>query len=297
MGTKEDFIKQELAKSGFDLEDNVASVFRKLKNFEVEPSYNFTDWQTGDVRELDLRVTYEVTTAPIKIEYVLLIECKKLPGNAWAFIKSTGDSIISKNSISVWDNIGTLGRQNHLVDIVKPITKVNSIIADTFSSRYKEIITDKDKSNKREENILTCTTKLAKAIYFEQRMQETNNSLVASLKKDIDYVKIYYPIVVFEGEMYEATMLPNLTVRPISSVHLDSFSIQNKQELSTTIDFVKLQHLKSFLQKGMLIEASQIRENEKNNRNAYLKQIRKIKQKTKLNKSLEQLIGFVPRII
>ena len=174
---------------------------------------------------------------------------------------------------------------------------MNSIIADTFSSRYKEIITDKDKSNKREENILTCTTKLAKAIYFEQRMQETNNSLVASLKKDIDYVKIYYPIVVFEGEMYEATMLPNLTVRPISSVHLDSFSIQNKQELSTTIDFVKLQHLKSFLQKGMLIEASQIRENEKNNRNAYLKQIRKIKQKTKLNKSLEQLIGFVPRII
>jgi len=263
MGTKEDFIKQEIEKSGFDLEDKVASVFRELKYFDVEQSYTFTDWQTGDVRELDLRVTYKVTAAPIEIEYVLLVECKKLPGNAWAFVRSTGDSIISKNSLSVWDNYNTLGRQGPLVDILKPVTKINCLTADTFSSRYKEIITDKKKSNKKENNILTCTTKMAKAIYFEQRRQEGTNSVLAVLKQDVDYVRIYYPLVVFEGEMYEAAMLPNPTVRPISSAHLDSFSIQNNQELSMTIDVVKPQNLKSFLQKGLLVEACEIRKKEK----------------------------------
>ena len=51
--------------------------------------------------------------------------------------------------------------------------------------------------------------------------------------------------------------------KAISSAHLNIFSIQNEEEMNTVIDVVKLENLKEFLQKGLLEEINQIRENEK----------------------------------
>ncbi|MGA2386130.1 MAG: hypothetical protein ABSG33_06325 [Candidatus Bathyarchaeia archaeon] len=296
MVTKEDLIKQELSKTGFDFEDEIAAQMKELGDFDVQPNYCFIDWQTGEHLELDLRATYQVTGSPIRIEYVILVECKRIPGNAWSFIKNTGDVATSKNASSIWDNINIIGRQGELVEILKPTTKVNSLVADSHSNRFKEIIVDPETSNKRDDNILNCTTKLAKAIYFEQRMHEKNSSVLATQTDDIDYVKIYYPMVVFEGDIYEATMLPNLTVRQISSVHLDKFSIENKEEIGMTIDIVNSGNLKEFLKSGLLMEAKQIRSKEKKNRQVYIDRIHRIKQKKKLDKTWQQISGVLPKV-
>jgi hypothetical protein len=293
MTSKEDFIKKEIIKTGFALEDKVASIFKELKNFEVEPSYNFTDWQTGEVRELDMRVTYQVTPSPVRIEYVLLIECKSIPGNAWTFIRSSGDYVIFKNALSMWDNIDRIGRQEPAVRILEPIVKVNSAIGDTFAHRYKEIIVDKDQSNKRNDNILSSSIKLAKAIYIEQKMEKRNHRLLM-MKKDVDHIRIYYPMIVFEGEMYEATMLPDVIVRSISSAHLDNFTIQNGEEIDMVIDVMKLEKLKDFIQRGLLVEAKQIKENEEKLRSSYLSLIHKMKLKKRIAQSWELLKDFVP---
>lgn len=296
MVTKEDLIKQELSKTGFDFEDEVAALMKELGDFDVQPNYCFIDWQTGEHLELDLRATYQVTGSPIRIEYVVLIECKRIPGNVWTFIKSTGDAVTSKNASSIWDNINIIGRQGELVEILKPTTKVNSLVADSHSNRFKEIIVDSETSNKRDDNILNCTTKLAKAIYFEQRMHERNSAVLATQMDDTDYVKIFYPMMVFEGDMYEATMLPKLEVKQISSVHLDKFSIENKEELGMTIDIVNYENLKEFLKNGLLIEAKQIATKEKKNRRAYIKRIHRIKEKKKLDKTWQQISGVLPKV-
>jgi hypothetical protein len=296
MVTKEDLIKQELSKTGFDFEDEVAAQMKELGDFDVQPNYCFIDWQTGEHLELDLRATYQVTRSPIRIEYVVLIECKRILGNVWAFIKSTGDVVTSKNASSIWDNIDIIGRQGELVEILKPMTKVNSLVADSHSNRFKEIILDSETSNKRDDNILNCTTKLAKAIYFEQRMHERNSAILATQMDDVDYVKIYYPMMVFEGDMYEATMLPNLEVRHISSVHLDKFSIENKEELGMTIDIVNYEYLRGFLERGLLTEAKQIVTRERKNRRAYVKRIHRIKEKKRLDKTWQQISGVLPKV-
>jgi hypothetical protein len=296
MVTKEDFIKQELSKTGFDLEDRVASLMKELGGFDVQPDYSFIDWQTGEHLELDLRATYTVTRSPIRIEYVLLVECKRIPGNAWAFIKSTGDAVTSKNASSMWDNVDIIGRQEELVEILKPMTKINSLIADSHSNRFKEIIIDAGTSNKRDDNILNCVTKLAKAIYFERRMHEKNNAILATQADDIDYVRIFYPIIVFDGDIYEGTMFPDLTVRRISSVHLDKFSIENKENIGMTIDVVNLESLKQFLKKGLLLEAKEILSIERKKRQEYIKHIHKIKIKRKLSKKLQQIEGEITKV-
>jgi len=289
MASKEDFIKRELEKTGFDFEDRVSTRIKEVGNFDLQTSYDFIDWQTGEPLELDLRATYKVTSSPIRIEYVLLIECERIPGNAWAFIKSTGDAITSKNALSMWDDIDTIGRQQELVEILKPMTKVNAPVADSYSNRFKEIVVDGKISNNRDDNILNCIKRLAKAIYFEQRMHERDSAILSAQVEDIDYVKIYYPVIVFEGDMYEATMLPNLNVRQVSSVHLSKFSIENKQEIHMTIDIVNFENLEQFLKKGLLVEANEILAREKRNRRAYIKRIHKLKQKKKLDKTLQQI--------
>jgi len=294
--SKEDFIKREIEKTGFDFEDKVTSKIKELGNFDVQTSYDFIDWQTGEPLELDVRATYKVTSSPIQIEYVLLIECEKVPGNAWAFIKSTGDAITSKNALSMWDDIDTISRQQELVEILKPMTKVNAPVADSYSNRFKEIVVDSKIPNNRDNNIINCTRKLAKVIYFEKRAHERNNAILATQVEDIDNVKIYYPMIVFDGDIYEATMLPSLKVRQISSVHLNKLSIENKQEIQMTIDVVNFENLQQFLKKGLLVEAREILSREKGNRQAYINRIHKLKQKQRLNKRLQQIEGVYQKV-
>lgn len=296
MTSKEDFIKRELAKTGFDLQDEVTGQLKELGISDVQPSYRFVDWETGAPMEIDLRATYAVTKSPILIEYVLLMECKRSPGNAWAFIKSDGDKVITKNALSMWDNVDAAGRQEELVEILKPMTKVNVLSADSHANRFKEVIIDAEHSDKKEDNILECTNKLVKAIYFEERMHEKKNLYLTTQIEATDHVRIFYPLIVFEGDMYEGTTHPDLTVRPISSVHLDKFSIENKQEIGMTIDVISLGVLKQFLKKGLFVEAKEIASKEKKNRQAYVKRIRWLKERKRLRKTWEQLSGAVNKV-
>lgn len=288
-----DFIRKELRKTGFQLESKVASVFHEMENCEVEPHYYFTDWQTGDSRELDLKITYQITQPPILIECVLLIECKQLPGNAWTFIRGRGDKILFREATSIWDNVGKLGRQEPLVKILKPLFKLNDLRCDTYSHRYKEVILDPEKSNKRVDNIRSSEIKLAKAMYFERKRSQRLGSVLGETRREIDHVRIYCPLIVFEGEMLEATMLPKVDLRPISSAHLRHFSIQKGDEIDMVIDIVKMDDLKEFVRNKFVAEANEVKDKETEFRESYLTLIKRIKLKKRIVSSLERLTRFV----
>jgi len=89
-------------------------------------------------------------------------------------------------------------------------------------------------------------------------------------------------------------MLPDVNVRSISSAHLGNFAIQNGEEIDMVIDVMKLEKLKDFIQRGLLVEAKQIKENEEKFRSSYLSLIHKMKLKKRIAQYLELVKDFVP---
>ena len=276
--SEREFVKRELQKTGYPLEDKVASILSELlENCDIEPNYYYTDWQTEDSRELDLKVTYEVTSRPITIEYIFLIECKRLPGHVWAFIESRQRPFLFKDSVSIWDHIEKIGRQEPVVEILKSLTKLDEIECDIYSHRFKEIILDAKKSNKRGDNIRSATIGLAKAMYYEQKRDNSLNKMLReNIKRESDYIRIYYPLIVFEGKMYGAKMLPDVDPRRISSAHLHHFSLQKGKEMEMIIDVVGSQSLRDFIRDKFLLEVNMIRKKEAKLRNSYLELIKRL---------------------
>ncbi len=51
------FVQKKMRESGFQLEDKVWSIFtNKLPGCEIDQNTHFTDWQSGESRELDLKI-------------------------------------------------------------------------------------------------------------------------------------------------------------------------------------------------------------------------------------------------
>lgn len=278
---KLDFVQKKIRETGFQLEDKVWSVFAdKLKGCDIEPTYYFSDWETSEARELDFRISYQVTELPIMVEYVFLIECKQLPDNYWVFVKSRQRRMAFKNAISIWDNIGRMGRQTNLVKILHPIFKSDDFVCDSYSHRYKELRSGQNKLNKgaktnrREDNIRSSEIKLAKAFYFEKRNALRLNNVERYRREQYDYVRILYPMIVFEGNLLEADMLvdPPL-VRFISSCHLFHFSIQNKKSIYMVIDVVGADNLATFIQNKILPEMEQLNQQWAKFKDSYMAQI------------------------
>ena len=76
-------------------------------------------------------------------------------------------------------------------------------------------------------------------------------------------------------------MFPDLDVKPISSAHLNHFSIQNGEEIGMIIDIVKVDNLRDFIQERFLMEANQVKEKEAEIRDSYLSLIRRLRMSSK----------------
>lgn len=280
------FVQKKMSETGFQLEDEVFSIFKKeLNGCDIEPTYYFSDWETSEERELDFLISFTATPAPIMIEYVFLIECKQLPDNYWVFVKDRQPRLLFKNAISMWDDVGNLGRQEALVSILSPIFRSNEPVCDSYAHRYKELLIYPDKlsksvkSNKRDDNIRSSEIKLAKAYYSEEINRGISNKMLRDYtEKQIDHVTIFYPMIVFQGNLFESDMLSNPpNVRFISSSHLYHFSIQNRKEIYMVIDVVKIDHLTEFIQTKILPEITQIRQQCAKFKDPYLKRIKTLR--------------------
>jgi hypothetical protein len=266
---KIEFVQKKMKESGFQLEDCVYSIFTKhLKDSEIEQNYHFSDWETGEDRELDLKITCPVAEPSIWIDYVFLIECKQLPDNFWSFVRSRQRRMVFKNSFSVWDHVGKTGRQEEVVEILHPVFKMNEIACDTYAQTYKELLPDRVKgqpdnikSNNRTDNIRATEIKLAKAVYFEKREALQEAEIGRIWEGAVDHIQIFYPIIVFQGNLFEANMQYDPPkVKSIGSAHLNHFSIQNKENFRMVIDVIHVDSLAQFIDSQILPEMSQVRE-------------------------------------
>lgn len=211
MNDVREFIKGELKKKGYSLENYVQSLLVS-KKWRVQPHAYFLDKDTGKGRELDLKAFNDnFVSDHWRARFVLnlLVQCKKLPGNAWIFFSAPErpqHGIIEASNLAKSLN---LPRFFWVFD--KDGTHFDR--SDMLATNYCEVITDETKSNKRVDNIWECVVSLIKATSQEFEQDDADNkqyfeeigSYEEFIKNPFEMVSIYYPLIVFEGKMYECT--------------------------------------------------------------------------------------------
>lgn len=210
-----EFIKKELKKKGYPLENYVQSLLVR-NNWHVQPNAYFWDKDTNKGRELDIMATYEYMKSNSCSDFLLylLIQCRSLPGNAWIFFSDPGQSAkyehISKSGLAeILEHRDLFIFANEIFSKKETHFDRSQVLA----TNYCEIITDKEKSNKRIDNIWECAITLVKAtsqekdkgdIDCKRYIEEDLGSPDEFVKNPCELVFLFYPLIVFEGKMYEA---------------------------------------------------------------------------------------------
>jgi hypothetical protein len=126
MDDKTRFVKQEIEKSGFPFEMEIAFVLKENK-WEVLPSASYWDEDEGKWREIDIKAYKSVhqtphgeTIKPYSISVALIIECKKTDEFGWVFFPWSRDTKeIELSRVNHVDFLTVIKRQSLLIDEVR----------------------------------------------------------------------------------------------------------------------------------------------------------------------------------
>jgi hypothetical protein len=247
----ENFLVEKIKQSGFPLEINIGSIIKSVKPWRIYPNSYFLDKDENKGRELDIKA--DIISADLShlesrmrhlVDLTLLISCKQLPGHAWIFFKDISDPYIHICRESLNDII-----EHHLGDpYFEVLEKKDTHFEkkDALSTNYLEIIFDDKKSNKKENNIFESIITLIKATSFEKEEQcnETKDFIYETgveelLKNPFSVFNVYYPLIIFDGELYEAIIEKKILLRKVNYVlfHVEYKSGNYKGDFH--IDIVK----------------------------------------------------------
>lgn len=241
-GDIEDAIWADIDRAGIQLELRVASLLSK-RNWGAGIHPHYLDYDEDKVREFDVSAfrsqeldTEFSTTKNYSLDFRvhLLLECKKIPGNAWTFFIPHDEDLRKKYRSSFDEGNGAAvaihsfpgGRYDWTgFDPFNQILRKEKH-ADVITDVYHESILDKKKSNKRDDNIFEASITIAKALeyYRDEALKEQAEAwrqYVAELlgfktaeatrrflleQNLFDGYKVFQPLIVFEGELNVAEM-------------------------------------------------------------------------------------------
>lgn len=267
-GTPKEKIWSDIDKSGIELEIGVASLFQKESMWWVSPNSPYEDLESRKGREIDMICMggeeTKIEGFEFSFDLVFVVECKKIPGNSWAFFPCAGSNFETGHSSYEWYGQGhrTGGLFGYgRMDFSKAVTaEVNSI-------QYRETVLDRKKSNGKTNNIYTGLMELIKASESERRREEWDTqssriSYVSSLVSDgtvdfrgrfqkkfatYDTVSLVIPLLVFDGPVYRA----NLAERTMESIKVARLNVSYKSRRydirSMVVDVCTFEHLPDYL--------------------------------------------------
>lgn len=249
---KIEFIRDELKKKGYPLENYVQSLLVK-KEWHVQPNAYFLDKDTGKGRELDIKAIYEGFESDSWSAFAatLLIQCRRLPGNAWIFFSTpaTISRSISKYGLADFLKCSDLG--------IFDTKETHFDKSEVLTTNYCEIIIDKEKSNKRDDNIWECVMTLIKATSQEMEwpladsrlyLEHDLGSYEAFAESPFEVVWFSYPLIVFEGEIYEAKFLhEEIALKKRKYVQLSVDYISGRYKGEFCIDIITKERFADYL--------------------------------------------------
>lgn len=200
-------ISNEIEKTGFPLELRVAE-FLTNRGYYVTHSLYYIDEEENKSREVDLRAWHNTVIKNIDrrscfIRNCLLIECKKTTNKPWVFLSS---------SVSAFDpdifNLPSIPNVNilSLIEWYKFARIHPFSMYDVFGRSYFQTF----KNNESSEMIFKALTTAVKATLYCMK------SGLGRMKDDLCY---YYPMVILDGDIYQAVLINGqITVQQVNSV-------------------------------------------------------------------------------
>ena len=267
-----DQLKKLILRSGFPLQIEISSIL--IKHFkaideltDISTSAYYMDKDDGKGRELDVKVDIPIGPKKRKewpmIFLNLLIQCKNIPGNAWVFFKSPYKVESTCKSTSVLDAIKWIPRTH--VDFTYPRDlHLRKLL---ITNVYHEFVLDKNKSNKRNDNLFEAVISLAKATSYEYETSVKGfRSMLEVLSKeelpDIIYAQIFYSAVVFNGKMYLAEEVEKgaeMSLTPVDHVGLLVDYISGNYNIELTVDIIHKRAFERFMK--LLVNDMEILQN------------------------------------
>lgn len=262
-----DRLREFIRQSGFPLEIELSSVLdsardhKKLKDMDVSMGAYYLDKDTKQGRELDSKVSIPIRYKGelkgkkrnlIGMFLDLLIQCKKIPGNAWVFFKTPQEIVSVPQCTSVLDCLEWVPR-SHSSFAFLPDLHYGNVLKTTI---YDEYILDENRTNKKVDNLFEAIVTLTKATAYEldttiQGLRDTIDRFKDISYYPVGYVKLFYPVVVFDGKMYIAEKTKEygeMDLTPIDHVCLFFDYISGSYDIDLHIDIVQREAFDEFFQ-------------------------------------------------
>lgn len=255
--SKIEAIKKQILKSGFPLQMEISSILRK-RGYETSNGVYFFDQDEKKAREFDIEAVLPddaIFPPEFDIENswffhpLVLIECKKSNVYSWIFFRS--------EPIGSWFDIG------HSIDVLtEELGYLKSACGRVLSntgflhyykdsmivvSAYQQVKLGKRDRNERngKDAILDATSKVTK--FMNYRFQNLKTFFKTdSTRRDILF---YFPLIVFDGELYETSFGKTLKVKETQHVVYETryLSSLTKSLVPLYIDIVRKDALEEIL--------------------------------------------------
>lgn len=263
----EDYLTEELSRTGYPLEIEISSMFDKTYYLVSNNEY-FYDWEEGKAREIDIAAIWspkkdkkDEVILPFRIVHRLVIECKRSDTHAWIFLTLPKKSILTFEGNCIgFDSIATKNAlycfMEGLQDTCKRLLHYDSF--GRISRTYAEIKYAKPKGQKSRKNeIFEAKNQLVKFIAYDifqflRRWENYNFD-----PKTNHLIWMYHPTIVFDGKLYEA-LVENGSMQLLERKHLllstkyspkyiEEFPNTETPDLDYLIDVVRKDYFSDFL--------------------------------------------------
>ena len=266
--TVEEFLIEEIEKSGFPLEIEVTSLLYGSKNWLPNNQEYYLDHELNLGRTIDI-VSYYIgkydpnskdyfetlKTEPFSVGTDMVIECKKSNTRAWVFFTipevyrppffagQTLDSleVLTNGKDSIVDEIEFAGRDMETESFLYYDSHKRIAVA------YSEIrLSEEQKSNGRRD-IFEAISQITKYISYDF------GKIMEGVKTDVSsrLLCFYFPVIVFEGRMYECIVeknVPKLHKRDHILLRTHYQPKYSDSALSFGIDIVQKDYFPKFMQ-------------------------------------------------
>lgn len=260
----EEFLKQELKRTGYPLEIEIASALEKT--YLVENNSYYFDSDEHKAREIDIdastlnRDFEKKEIKPFAVVNKLPIECKKSETHAWIFLtQPKGKLMWLQGQCMDFMQIRSKDLLFSFIDLIQTETNL-CLHYDLFkrvANTYVEIKYKKGGESKKSE-IFEAKNQLMKFISYD-----ISQLLQRLMTRGIDFMKtylmwFYHPTIVFDGKLYEA-ICEKESVRLLerkhillsaihSPIYLKDFPETESPDLQYVVDVVRKDFFTDFIQ-------------------------------------------------
>jgi len=245
------FLKREIEKTGYPLEIEISAILDRARRWVVWNTDSYYDRDEGKLRDIDIRAVRTFETKNLLGEVSLVIECKKDDNFAWVFFTRPYEFAEEDIRGHYLDEL-QMSFRNPLIDYISEIIlgdcKFHYSAMKRIGVSFEEFPVQAKRATyeKKRKEIFEAENQLKKFISYSNE-QDCNFAF-----PDVNRIILYFPCIIFNGAMYEATIKDG-KVRLEESNHVllmtQNRTAYSNWELGFLVDVVTKDYFEELLKK------------------------------------------------